>query len=82
MDNEITPEVVLAYKEATDSFLCSLSANSYKIYFLKYILRDVNRKITLYEVDNGPFKEEEKGDDISDENKFRTTRYSFGPNFF
>ena len=38
--DKITPEEVLKYTEATDKFLCPLSANIYKIQFIKFRLRE------------------------------------------
>ena len=77
----VTPDEVLQYKEATDKFLCPLSANIYKIQFIKFKLRDTGSNMTLYETENPIVYEEEKVE-IKNENDFRTVKYKFGPMFF
>ena len=77
----VTPEEVLSYKCATDKFLCPLSANTYKIQFVKFKLRDTASGMTLYETNN-PVMDDETQMNIKDEEEFRTVKYKFGPMFF
>jgi hypothetical protein len=47
---KVTPKVVEAFNKITDEFLCKLSANIYDIEFLKFKIRDLETKTTLFEI--------------------------------
>ena len=47
---KITPEIVEAYTCITDKFLCPISANVYGIEFVAFKIRDLDRKIVLFEI--------------------------------
>ena len=84
MDSTITPDVVLGYTDSTDTFLCPLSANTYKVQFVKFKIRDIESGATLFQVDNDPLPEEEFKSlhDVTNEVNYRTVRYKFGETFF
>jgi GMP-PDE, delta subunit. len=87
MDKKITPEYVLSLKGPTDHFLCPLSANTYKIRFLAFKLRDMDSGQVLFEIGNPNVTEEDLQEEeevkIDDNDEAsRTIRYQFGPSFF
>ena len=90
MDN-ITPDVVRAYKSFTPNFLCVLSANIYRIKFKRFKMRDIESGFVLFEVSDDspedPSKDDEPIQDLPKEleenieSSPRTIRYHFGPDF-
>lgn len=78
----ITPNDVLALQAPTPSFLCSLSANTYGIEFLKFTIRDMETNHEVFDV------ERERGDGPPHgtltpemENAARSIRYNFSRQF-
>jgi hypothetical protein len=76
--DEITPEYVTSHTEATDSFLCPLSANVYGIEFVYFKVRDLESGTVLFEVAN---EEEEESREIVEDDSVRTIKYHLGPDF-
>lgn len=79
---KITPEYVNSFDKATDKFLCPLSANIYNIQFLAFKIRDMESKVTLFEIKKEVEEELTHTPTDVDENELRTVRYHFGPLFF
>lgn len=77
--DEITPEAVSTFTEATDRFLCPLSANVYGIEFVYFKVRDLESGIVLFEVSNEEDEEEVK--EIVEDDSIRTIKYHLGPDF-
>jgi hypothetical protein len=78
----ITPADCLQLQQPTNRFLCSLSANSYGIEFLKFTIRDIETNSVVFEV------ERERGDipppgslTPEMENAARSIRYNFNRTF-
>ena len=72
MSDEITPDVVRAYKAFTPKFLCGLDANIYDIKFKRFKVRDIESDFVLFDVsdDSDDNKNEEnKENNESKENK-------------
>jgi len=78
---EITPELVNTFGTPTESFLCPLSANIYKIDFTSFKIRAVeeNSEQLLFTVSKEPGDEALPGDDADD--SVRSIKYHFGPTF-
>ena len=75
---DITPENVGALTEATDRFLCPLSANVYGIEFVYFKVRDLESGTVLFEVSN---EEEEEPHEVVEDDSIRTIKYHLGPDF-
>ncbi|CAG9331519.1 unnamed protein product [Blepharisma stoltei] len=76
---EITPDYVSQLTEATSTFLCPLSANTYGIEFVYFRVRDLESGMVLFEVQS-------EGETVSTEaaidgDQFRTVKYHLGPDF-
>ena len=76
--DEITPEYVSGLCEATDRFLCPLSANVYGIEFVYFKVRDLESGTVLFEVSN---EEEEEPQEAVEDDSIRTIKYHLGPDF-
>ena len=74
---EISPEYVSALCEATDRFLCPLSANIYGIEFVYFKVRDLESGMVLFEVQN----EEDELHEVIEDDSIRTIKYHLGPDF-
>lgn len=89
MDNSqaITKDYVRNMTKASEKFLCPLSANQkYKLQFLTFRIRDMDKKKVLFEMRREADKDEELvfDDDLFQEEElaeFRTIRYNFSPEF-
>jgi protein unc-119 len=77
--DEITPEYVSGLGEATDRFLCPLSANIYGIEFVYFKVRDLESGTVLFEVSNT--EEDEEAKEIIEDDSVRTIKYHLGPEF-
>lgn len=79
----VSPDSVLAFTRATDSFLCPLSANAFGIEFVYFKVRDLDSGIMLFEVrkETEDALPSDEVPDIQDEVASRTIRYHFGPDF-
>ena len=75
---DITPEYVVALTEATERFLCPLSANVYGIEFVYFKVRDLESGTVLFEVSN---EEEEEAQEAVEDDSVRTIKYHLGPDF-
>lgn len=75
---DITPDFVNGLTEATDRFLCPLSANIYGIEFVHFKVRDLESGAVLFEVNND---EEENTEEIIEDDSIRTIKYHLGPDF-
>ena len=77
---DITPEYVGNLTEATEGFLCPLTANIYGIEFVYFKVRDLESGTVLFEVQND---EDEQGGDneIIEDDSVRTIKYHLGPDF-
>ena len=75
--DEITPDYVVSLTEATDRFLCPLSANVYGIEFVYFKVRDLESGTVLFEVAS----EEEEQQEIVEDDSIRTIKYHLGPDF-
>ena len=75
---DITPEYVVALTEATERFLCPLSANVYGIEFVYFKVRDLESGTVLFEVSN---EEEEEAHEAVEDDSVRTIKYHLGPDF-
>ena len=89
---EITPEIVREFKEFTPKFLCTRDANTYKIKFKRFKLRDLDTDFVLFDVsDDSPDGENDidNNENTEENNKIdedifkspRTIRYHLGPDF-
>ena len=76
--DEITPGYVSTLTEATERFLCPLSANIYGIEFVYFKVRDLESGTVLFEVQND---EEEEAKEIIEDDSIRTIKYHLGPDF-
>ena len=75
---DITPEQVVALTEATDRFLCPLSANVYGIEFVYFKVRDLESGTVLFEVSN---EDEQDSQEVIEDDSIRTIKYHLGPDF-
>lgn len=75
---EVTPEYVASLTEATDRFLCPLSANIYGIEFVYFKVRDLESGTVLFEVEN---QDEEEQKEVVEDDSIRTIKYHLGPDF-
>jgi protein unc-119 len=79
----VTPDDVLRFSRPTDSFLCSLAANTYGIEFLKFTIRDISTNTVVFEVERE--RDEIPAPPVSltpeQEMACRTIRYNFSPAF-
>jgi len=75
---EITPEYVQSLTEATQEFLCPLSANKYGVEFVYFKVRDLESGTVLFEV---AADESESTDEVPEDDSVRTIRYHLGPDF-
>ncbi|CAG9315149.1 unnamed protein product [Blepharisma stoltei] len=76
--DRITPDYVLQLAEATQSFLCPLSANVYNIEFVYFKVRDLESGMVLFEVQND---NEAPAEPIEEDDSVRTIKYHLGPDF-
>ncbi|OMJ95446.1 hypothetical protein SteCoe_1213 [Stentor coeruleus] len=76
--DEITPENVSSLTEATNRFLCPLSANIYGIEFVYFKVRDLESGTVLFEVTN---EDEEEAREVIEDDSIRTIKYHLGPDF-
>ncbi|OMJ94612.1 hypothetical protein SteCoe_2098 [Stentor coeruleus] len=76
--DEITPENVSTLTEATNRFLCPLSANIYGIEFVYFKVRDLESGTVLFEVTN---EDEEEAREVIEDDSIRTIKYHLGPDF-
>lgn len=76
--DEITPDYVSSLTEATDRFLCPLSANVYGIEFVYFKVRDLESGTVLFEVSN---EDEEEPREVVEDDSIRTIKYHLGPDF-
>ena len=58
IENTVTLDDVLAMDGPTDSFLCKMSDNVYKIDFMRYKIRDMDSKIVLVDINHADFEDE------------------------
>jgi len=80
----VTPEYVRKLTKYTDTFLCSPSANAYKIRFIKFRVRDLDSGTVLFEVEEEKTEESEKNEKTSnhtESDEERLIRYHLGPDF-
>lgn len=79
---DVTPEYVNSFVRPTESFLCPLSANIFKIDFVAFKIRAVEEvgEIQLFEIRKDPDVEPVTLDDDADDS-CRSIRYHFGPTF-
>lgn len=75
MDN-ITPEYVASLGQATEDYLCPLSANTYGIEFVYFRVRDLESGMVLFEVSS-----EEDEEEVPESEQVRTIKYHLGPDF-
>ena len=75
---EITPDYVTSLTEATDRFLCPLSANIYGIEFVYFKVRDLESGTVLFEVVN---EDEDQASEPIEDDSLRTIKYHLGPDF-
>lgn len=75
---DITPDQVVTFTEATPNFLCPLSANIYGIQFVYFKVRDLESGTVLFEVTN---EEEEDPSEAPDDDLSRRIKYHLGPDF-
>lgn len=80
MDN-VTPDYVRKLEGYTDTFLCSTSANIYKIRFTKFRVRDLDSGSVLFEVEEEKNEETEKNSAQAESDEDRLIRYHLGPDF-
>jgi hypothetical protein len=80
MDN-VTPDYVRKLPGYTESFLCSISANAYKIKFTKFRVRDLDSATVLFEVEEEKTEETEKNSSQLENDEDRLIRYHLGPDF-
>ena len=78
---KITAEYIKSLNDFTDTFLCELSDNTYKIRFLRFSVRDMDSGYVLFEVADeegvqNPIEIEQESDNSS-----RTMKYHLGPEF-
>ncbi|OMJ83010.1 hypothetical protein SteCoe_16165 [Stentor coeruleus] len=76
--DEITPDYVSALTEATNRFLCPLSANVYGIEFVYFKVRDLESGTVLFEVTN---EDEDDSREVIEDDSIRTIKYHLGPDF-
>jgi hypothetical protein len=83
--DEVTPEYVNELDEPTQSFLCPLSANGYKIDFTAFKIRSLEDEggdeNILFEIRKEPGEDEGAVQDEEQDDAVRTIRYHFGPGF-
>lgn len=74
-----TPEDVLQLTRPTDGFLCPLSANTYKIEFLQFIISDYDTKKIIFEVGRDSPPPQDMSLDFSSlgEDMYRKIKYEF-----
>ena len=75
---EITPEYVASLTEATQQFLCPLSANTFGIEFVYFKVRDLESGTVLFEVAE---EAEEENHEAIEDDSIRTIKYHLGPDF-
>ncbi|GMI43783.1 hypothetical protein TeGR_g8725 [Tetraparma gracilis] len=74
----VTPDDVLEFRKPSASFLCPVSANTYGIEFLSFVITDYETKKTIFEVGKDvPPVGMEMDVDLMDENSFRKIKYTF-----
>jgi len=76
----ITAEEVLQFTQPTNDYLCPLSANTYKIRFNSFKVRDYETNTPLFEVTAPPADEEpELPDNLTreEEDQIRSIQYNF-----
>jgi len=78
---EVSPDYVNSLVRPTESFLCLLSANVYKIDFTSFKIRSLEdgQDRLLFQIMGEPDEAPVNDDDLDD--SVRTIRYNFGPGF-
>lgn len=76
MSASLTPEFVRSLTEPTKRFLCPLSANTYGVEFLSFVISDYETKDVIFDVAKD-YDMATADLDPSDPDSARTIRYSF-----
>ena len=79
MDN-VTPDYVRKFNSYTDTFLCNLSDNIYKVKFTKFRVRDLDSDTVLFEVEEDKSEDGEKNNHVETDED-RLIKYHLGPDF-
>jgi len=80
----ITPNDVLRLNKLTKNYLCRPEANVYDIEFTRFMIRDLDTNLILFEIAKPPEEEMEQMDQFiedSNPNAGRYVRYQFTPQF-
>lgn len=78
----VRPEDVLGHARPTSTFLCPLSANSFGINFLSFVIEDYKTKKKIFEVSKDcPLPIEATRRDPSDPDSFRKINYELSEDF-
>ncbi|CCW63642.1 unnamed protein product [Phytomonas sp. EM1] len=85
-DSVITPQKVLSFTSPTDGFLCPITANTYKIEFYRFTIRDMDTNKEIFDVERDPACNEEftaRAAELSPEeaDALRTIHYRFSSDF-
>lgn len=75
--NEVTPDMVLDLQGPTRKFMCPLSANTYGIEFLSFIISDYDTKNLIFEVSRDRPPPMDFDMQNFDEDSMRKIRYTF-----
>lgn len=85
MESPITIDYVKSLNDFTDSFLCELKDNIYKIKFLNFRVRDMESNYVLFEVSDEDDKSEDTNAQKESKEEIvsssRTIKYHLGPDF-